>query len=196
MARVEPIPPRQWPARMRDALAAMTPPEPRHPATYREGRPRALNSLGTFAHHPELARALFTLNGHVMRGTTLTARQRHLLIIRVAAVRGCGYVWAQNVPVGLDAGLTEGEIGRIALGPDAPFWEPLDAALLRAVDELIAGGTITDPTWAALAAELDTQQLLDVVLTVGAYEISAFMTGALQLDFDDDLKPASTPAAT
>lgn len=191
MARIEPLPVRQWPSQMRDALAAMTPPDPRHPPLYREGRPRALNSLGTFAHHPALARALFTLNGHVMLGTSLSPRQRHLLIIRVAAVRKCAYIWAQNVPVARDSGLTEEELGRIAVGADAPFWQPLDAALLRSVDELIAAGTISDPTWAVLASKLGTQQLLDVILTVGAYEISSFMMGALKFELDADLAPTS-----
>ena len=76
MGRVDPLPIREWPPAMREALAAMQPPEPRHPVPIQEGRPKALNTLGTFAHHPALARAYFTFNGHVMLATTLTLRQR------------------------------------------------------------------------------------------------------------------------
>ena len=36
-----------------------------------------------------------------------------------------------------DAGLTAEEIGRIAYGPDAPFWSELEAAMLCAADELL-----------------------------------------------------------
>jgi AhpD family alkylhydroperoxidase len=189
MARVEPLPPSQWPAEMREALAAMTPPAPRHPSLYREGRPRGLNVLGTFARYPELARALFTLSGHVQLATTLTVRQRQLLILRVAALRTCGYAWAQHVVVSRDAGLTDEEIARVALGPEAPFWDPLEAALLRAADELVTDGAISSQTWTALDTSLDTRQLMDLVLTVGAYEISAFMMRSFELDLDDDLKP-------
>ena len=78
-------------------------------------------------------------------------------------------------------------IARIAFGPNAPFWDELDAALLRAVDELIGDGTITEETWAVLARELDTQQLLDVIYTVGAYETLAWMMRAFDLDIDDAL---------
>lgn len=191
MARVEPIPANQWTREMREAFAAMTPAEPRTPAAYREDRHGALNSLGTFAHHPALARALLTLNGHVMLGTTLTQRQRQLLIVRVAAVRKCGHAWGQYITVGSDAGLTEEEIERVVLGSDSPLWDPFDAALLRAVDELIVDGTISDQNWTTLSADLDTQQLMDVILTIGAYEISAFMMGALKIDLDDHLIPAS-----
>ena len=66
-----------------------------------------------------------------------------------------------------DSGLTEEEIGRIAFGPDAPFWAPLDQAIIRAVDELVDDGGITEATWAVLAEELDEQQLLDLIFTVG-----------------------------
>jgi len=90
MARIEPLPIREWPPAMRDALAAMLPPEPRHPQPERADRPKALNTLGTFAHHPALARAHLTFSGHVIMATTLTERQRELLVLRVAARRRSG----------------------------------------------------------------------------------------------------------
>ena len=50
------------------------PAEPRHPFPQTEGRPKGLNILGTFAHHPELTRAYNTFNGHILFGTTLDLR--------------------------------------------------------------------------------------------------------------------------
>jgi AhpD family alkylhydroperoxidase len=172
---------------MRGALAAMLPPEPRHPRPVQEDRPKARNTLGTFARHPALARAFLTFNGHILMATTLTERQRELLVLRVAAVRKCSYEWAQHVFMARDVGLDDEEIARIAIGPDAPLWSDLDAALLRAVDELVGGGAIGDETWAVLARELDTQQLLDVIFTVGAYETLAWMMRSFDLAIDDDI---------
>ncbi|BBZ01973.1 hypothetical protein MCHIJ_14100 [Mycolicibacterium chitae] len=82
MARVDPLPPKEWPAEFRAAMAALRPPNPRHQPLSTEDRPKALNTLGTFAHHPELARAYFTFNGHLLLGTTLTERQRELIVLR------------------------------------------------------------------------------------------------------------------
>jgi 4-carboxymuconolactone decarboxylase len=59
--------------------------------------------------------------------------------------------------------------------------------LTRAVDELIVDGTINEPTWATLAAHLDKQQLLDVVFTVGTYDLLARLFNALQMGVDDDI---------
>lgn len=188
MARTEPLRTKEWPQAMREALAAMMPPDPRHAAPVHEGRPKALNMLGTFAHHPALARAFFTFNGHVLMATTLTPRHREMLVLRVAELRACGYEWAQHVFVAHDAGLTDDEISRVAQGPDAAGWAPLESALLRAVDELVADGAIHDDTWSVLAESLDTRQLVDVVFTVGAYESVAFFLRSFAVELDDDLR--------
>ncbi len=187
MARIEPLSPNEFPKEMRTALAALRPPNPRHNPLPTADRPKALNVLGAMAHHPDLARAYFTFNGHLLLGTTLSERHRELLVMRVAAVRKCGYEWAQHLFVARDAGLTDEEIGRIAYGPEAPFWSPLEAAMLRAVDELIDPGGISESTWQTLAAELDTQQLLDLIFTVGGYDILARMFSSLGLTIDDDI---------
>lgn len=146
-----------------------------------------MHVLGTLAHHPELAKAYFTLNGHVLMATTLSERHRELLIMRVAAVRKCGYEWAQHLFMAKDAGLTDEEIGRIGYGAESPFWSELEAALTRCVDELIVDGTISDDVWRTLANEFTTQQILDIIFTVGSYDLLARLFNALQMDIDDDI---------
>ena len=191
MERIEPIPVREWPEEMRVAMAALRPANPRHPFPAPDpNRPKGLNALGTFARHPELARAYNTFNGHVLFASHLTPRQRELLVLRVAVLRHCEYERLQHEVMAADAGLSTEEIERVASGPDARGWSALDAALVRAVDELIADGVIADDTWTALAAQLDTEQLMDVVFTVGAYEILAFAFRSFGVEVDDDLKQA------
>jgi AhpD family alkylhydroperoxidase len=186
--RLTPLPPKRWPVEMREALAALRPPNPRHPLPgMRDDRPKGLNVLGVLAHHPALAHAFHTFNGHVLFATTLEPRERELLVLRVAAVRGAEYEWAQHVVQGLDAGLTDDEIERVAAGADAPGWSSRDAALLRAVDELIADARIGDATWAALGEAYDDRQRMDVVFTVGAYEVLAMALRTFGVELDDDL---------
>jgi acyl-CoA synthetase len=188
-ARIAPLPPKQWPAEMREAMAALRPPNPRHPLPSRdEGRPKGLNLLGTFARHPELIRSYHTFNGHVLFGSTLSPRQRELLVLRTAAIRQCEYEWKQHVILGGDAGLAPDEIDRIAQGPGANGWSPLDRAMLSAVDELVGDARVADETWAVLAAELDEQQLMDLVFTVGAYDLLAMALRSFGVELDSDLK--------
>jgi AhpD family alkylhydroperoxidase len=174
---------------MREALAALRPPDARHPLPPRdEGRPKGLNALGTFAHHPALARAFHTFNGHVLFGSTLSPRDRELVVLRVAVLRNCPYEWAQHEILAFDAGLTAEEIERVAAGPEAPGWAPRDRALLRAVEELVQDACVSDPTWVALAGELDRRQLMDLVFTVGAYEVLAMAFRSFGVQLDDDLR--------
>ena len=131
--RIPPLPPERWPKEMGEALATLRPPEPRHPFPRSDDdRPKGLNVLGTLAHHPALTRAFNTFNGHVQFATTLSARQRELVILRVAELRRSDYEWAQHVVIGAAAGLTPAEIERVPDGPDAPLvpaTEPRESAM-------------------------------------------------------------------
>jgi alkylhydroperoxidase family enzyme len=187
-ARIAPLPPREWPPEMKDALAAIRPPNPRHPLPSRDpGRPKGLNVLGMLARHPALARAFNTFNGHILFATTLSPRQREILVLRVAAVRQATYEWKQHVVLAADAGLTTDEVAWIAAGPDAGGWSPLDRAFICAVDELVRDAKVTDQTWEVLAAELDVEQLMDLVFTVGAYDALAMAFLSFAIPLDDDL---------
>jgi alkylhydroperoxidase family enzyme len=174
---------------MREAMAAIRPPNPRHPFPPQDpNRPKGLNALGMFARHPELARAYNTFNGHVLFASTLTPRDRELLVLRVAAVRGSEYEWKQHTVLAGDAGLDTDEVARIAEGPDAVGWSSRDRAMLRAVDELVADACITEATWVELAGALDDQQLMDLVFTVGAYDLLAMAFRSFGVQVDADLR--------
>src|ERR1039457_1354306 len=96
--RIAPLPPSDWPPEMRDAIAARRPANPRHPFPSRDpGRPKGLNALGTMAHHAERARAFHTFNGHILFGTSLSPRQRELVVLRVAVLRRSVFEWRQHV---------------------------------------------------------------------------------------------------
>ena len=191
--RIAPLPPDRWSDEVRAGIAAMRPPDARHELKRRKGGPKALNALGTLARHPELTHAFHTFKGHILFTSTLMPRERELLVLRVAKLRDAAYEWAQHVYVGQDAGLTDDEIARIAEGPDAPGWAPLDAAMLRAVDELIADATISAATRGTHAETLAEHQLMDLVFTVGAYEVLAMAFKSFNIQLDTDLAPKDAP---
>ncbi len=175
---------------MSDALAAFRPAARGvAPAPHQQRRPNPGNLLGTFACYPELAKAYLTFNGHVLFTSSLSARAREILVLRVAVRTRCEYEWAQHVRLGSVAGLTAEEISLIAEGPEPPEWDMFDRSLLRAVDELIAGVRISDGTWANLAQTLDERQLMDLVFTVGAYATLAMAIRSFGVEADVDIVP-------
>ena len=108
-------------------------------------------------------------------------------MLRVAAVRDAEYEWRQHVASAGDNGVDPDEVARVAVGSDAPGWSDVERALLRAADELLGDALIADDTWSTLAAELDVQQLMEVVFTVGAYDTLAMALRTFGVPLDDDL---------
>ena len=151
--------------------------------------------MGTMAIHPEVTAAYNHLIRHALYFTTITPRQRELLVLRVAHLRDAPYEWAQHVYQAGVVGLTPEEVARIRAGADADGWVPVEKALLAAADELVAGAGIGEATYTELSEELDTQQVMDVVFTVGVYDMLAMVLRTFEVDLDDDLGPYAEPGS-
>jgi alkylhydroperoxidase family enzyme len=159
--RIPPLGPEQWTPQEREMIA---------PQIRENGS--ALNLYSTMLRHSGLyaPRASF---GTYLRGeTSLPPRTRELLIMRTAFLIGAEYEWAHHVERARRAGLTDGEVSRIAAGPDAAGWSEESRAVLRVADELRREAFITNRTWGVLAKRYDTKQLIEIVFTVGGYTMT------------------------
>ena len=132
-----------------------------------------LNIFATLVRHPGLYRRWAPFGGKLLQGAKLPARDRELVILRVAFRCDAAYEWGQHVGIGRLAGLTDDEIRRVAVGPDATGWSDEDATTLRAVDELTDDHRIGDVTWAALAARYSDEQLIELPMLAGHYAMLA-----------------------
>lgn len=153
-----------------------------------------------FSWHPALTKGFLTFNEHLLK-STLSDRTRELVTVRVAWLRRGEYEWAQHVKMAREAGMSEAEIDAIADGPAAAVWGPLDRVLLRSADEMVIDRYISDETWQVLAEHLDRQQLMDLVFTVGTYDLlaMAFNNFGLELDpgldgFPENLRTLTDPS--
>jgi len=146
-----------------------------------------LNIFRTLAHHPKLLKRWLVFGNHVLAKSTLSPRDRELLILRVGWLCRAEYEWAQHVVIGLRSGLSEEEIERIPAGPEAEGWQDFDRSLLRATDELHGDSFITEDTWTALCERYDTQQLMDLVFTVGQYQLVSMALNTLGVQLDPGL---------
>src|SRR6266540_1326231 len=137
-----------------------------------------LNIFMTLVRHPGLFRKWLPFGGKLLDGK-LPARERELLILRTGWRCRSEYEWGQHALIGREAGLTDEELRRIKEGPDAPGWDPFDAVLLRAADELHDDSCISDTTWDALASRYDERQLIEVPMLVGQYHLVSFALNSL-----------------
>ena len=165
-------------------------PEQRELLTKARGHLPSVNVLDTVIRHPDLMRRWLPFFNHVLHKSTLPARDREVLILRMGRLCGAEYEWAQHVPFAERAGLTADEIRGIAAGADAAVWsDGHDRALLRAADQLHRETTIDDATWGTLATRYGIQQLMDVVFTVGQYRLVSAALNTLCVQLDAYLRP-------
>ena len=147
----------------------------------------AVNIFRTLIRHPKLFKRWLVFANHVLFKSTIPARDREILILRTGWRCRAEYEWGQHVVIGRAVGLTDAEILRITEGPDAPGWEPFDATLVRAADELHDDDFISDATWAALGERYSTQQLMDAVFTVGQYTLVSMALNSFGVQLDPDV---------
>lgn len=148
---------------------------------------RVFNVFASLLNHPDLFRRWLVFANHILGKSTLSLRDREILILRIGHLADCGYEWAQHVGIARQAGMSDDEIRAVRDGADAGGWKANEQALLRATDELKADTHLSDATWAALSAHYDTQQIMDIVFTVGQYNMLAMALNSLGVQLDEGL---------
>jgi alkylhydroperoxidase family enzyme len=149
---------------------------------------RVLNIYRTLAAHPKLLKRWGVFGTHVLYKNTIPAREREILILRVGWLCRSEYEWGQHVIIARAAGVTDTEIARVKEGPGADGWSDADAALIRAADELHSDSFISDSTWRTLSITWNTQQLIDIIFTVGQYHTVSMALNTLGVQLDEGVR--------
>lgn len=123
----------------------------------------------TLAQHPAIGRTFYPFGKQLLVHSTLPARQRELMTLRISWLYSCEYEWGHHLQWARNLGISDEEIEALKGATDAYPWSELDLAVLRAIDQLRENNVIDDDVWAALARHFDQRQLMDLVLTIGHY---------------------------
>jgi alkylhydroperoxidase family enzyme len=183
--RIEPVEMDRLDEEQAAALAPFANPE------NKVGGGKVLNIFRTLAQAPRALTAFLGWGNYILsRRNSLPAREREIVILRTGWLCRSGYEFAQHRRIGLASGLSAEEIERIKAGPDAAGWTSLEAAMVRAADELVRDHFVSDATWAALA-ELGDKGRMDLVFTVGQYTQVSMMLNSfgVQLENPADADP-------
>jgi len=148
------------------------------------GKP--LNIHGMMAHHPELLQAWMPLRNHVVANSSLSGRQRELVILRTAHNCQADYEWQHHVERGQLAGLSMIEIERVIEGGIADDWSPAESALLYATDDCHRESRIAPDTLGQLERHFSKHQQLDIMVTVGLYITLALIIKTWDVPMEDD----------
>lgn len=142
--------------------------------------------LGTVARHPHLLSPMLSFSSALAAGV-LPRRASEILALRAAWNCRSDFEWGHHTRYGLEAGLRESEVERLAGGAPDEGWGPEDAALIRAADELHADQDISDETWRVLARTWDEGQLIEIPFVVGQYTMLSMVAKATGVPVDASL---------
>jgi alkylhydroperoxidase family enzyme len=134
----------------------------------------------TMVKHPELFRLQLEMGTAIFTGR-LSARERELAVLRIGWLLRAPYEWGEHVDIGQRYGVSKEEIERVIVGSGAPGWTEHEAAILKAVEEMLSNQTVSDETWAVLAKSWDEQQLLEFPMMVGQYVCTAIVQNTLRI---------------
>ena len=146
-----------------------------------------LNIFRTLVRHPKLLKRWQVFGNHILNKSTLPPREREIVILRIGWLCRCEYEWSQHVVIGRNCGLTDEDIAAIQAGPGAESIEPFDRLLLQATDELHRDAKIADATWKQLAQRYDERQLMDLIFTVGQYNLVSMALNSLGVPLEEGL---------
>ena len=152
----------------------------------RERNGEVLGVWSTCANAPRLCNAWLEFTDYLLRESSLPIRDRELLILRIGYLNQGAYEWAAHRGLALSVGINEDELKDITIGSSADSWSEWDSALLKAAEELHEAALVSEETWTTLSRQYDTRQMMEVVFTVGQYNLVAMYLNSLGVQFEED----------
>jgi 4-carboxymuconolactone decarboxylase len=150
---------------------------------------KLFNIFKVLANHPKLVKRWTPFAGHVLSKQTLAFRDRETLILRIGWLNQAEYEFAQHELIARRGGFGDADIERIKAGPSAGASEH-EKALLQAADDLFENSVVSDATWATLSKTYSIEQMLDVVFTIGQYNLVSWALNSFGVPLDDFLPQA------
>ena len=151
------------------------------------GRGGGANVFRTFNRNPPADRVRGAINTHVTGSSTLTPKQRELLLTRIGVLCRSEYEYAAHLRLGRQAGFTDADVSRVLNGPNSAPGDPLETALLQSADDLFTNDVVSAATWATLAKSLNERQLLDVLIAVGGYRSTSMLINSAGVQLDANM---------
>lgn len=152
---------------------------------------RDINLNRALVHSPEGARAFWGLGGFIRNTSRLDPRLREMAILQVGYVTRSRYEYSHHIKIGREFGVSDADIRAIAAetAGQASGLGELDRAVLSAAREMTAGLDVSDGTFATLSSGLDTECLVDLVLTIAFYCGVVRLLETLQIEVEPEYLP-------
>jgi len=136
----------------------------------------------TLAHSPDMLKAWMGFAEHVLLQSSLSDRDREIVILRIAWNAQSEYEWGMHAMVARRVGMSEDDIAAAVEGPESDHWAAHERALVKAVDEIMSTWRVSDETWNAVSARYSPENIVDLTMLVGQFLLVALTLNTLQIE--------------
>jgi AhpD family alkylhydroperoxidase len=130
---------------------------------------------------PAIAHGWEQLLTAVRNRSSLPADLRELVILRVAVLNRALYEFDAHVPHAQKAGVRDEKIDALRAEPLAALFTGLERSVLELTDSMTRAIEVPDALFATVSASLDAQAMIDLTVTIAAYNMVSRFLVALQI---------------
>lgn len=152
---------------------------------------RPINLHRALAHTVDGARAFGGIGSWIRYGAKLDPKLRELAILQVGWLAKSPYEWSHHVKIGKDFGLVDADIEAVKqeTAGETSSLAPLARLVLKGAREMANDGAMTGATYAAIAAELDHERMVELVMVIAFYCAVVRLLATLQVDVEESYQP-------
>lgn len=118
-------------------------------------------------------------------GSRLPADLREVAILRVGHLCGSSYEVMQHEALARSIGFTDAMLAALRKGGDHASLSPAQQAVSAFADDIAVNVRAGDETLMAVRSHLDDEQVLDLILVIGAYRMIAGMLETCGVEHDE-----------
>jgi alkylhydroperoxidase family enzyme len=145
-----------------------------------------LNIFRTLLRRPRTAKAVSDLILSLMFEAELDDRLRELVIMRIGWVTGSDYEWAQHWPLAQEMfGCKSQELVALRDWRASDLFDDRDRVVLKATDELLETGDLSDEGWARCEAALGCEASIDLVSAVATWRLVSVLARGLRVPLEE-----------
>lgn len=158
----------------------------------------ALNPLRMYAHAtPSALVGFIDFTSTFFSTSPLPEDLRQIAVLRVACLCNSTYVRLQHEALCREVGMEEAAIDAVKRGaPESPALTAPQQAVLRFSEDFIHAQVASDAVLADVRGHLNDQQLMDLMMVIGAYMLMARIIETTGVELDNQVLSASFIADT
>ena len=148
-----------------------------------EKRGPLLNIFRAMSHSPVALRRFMKFGSYFLGEGKLDPALRELAILRAGYLCRSPYEFSQHVAFARRVGLSDSQIRGIA-EPSVALFDPEQMAVLAYAGELTSQSSVSDAAFSAVASFLSEEEIVELTLVTGYYNMVCRTLNALQVDID------------